>query len=332
MSQLIDESINRFFKGKTVLVTGAGGYIAGRLIERLVNTGCDRLVRLSRKTALKDIPLVNRWDIQADLSRDNGWVEWLSGVDVVYHLAGQTSAYIAEDNPQDDWTANVLPLVNLCQACKEISVNPIVVFASTATVIGLSERLPVNESHPEVPITIYDIHKLLAEKLLFLYTRMGCLQGCALRLANVYGPGNASGSQDRGVVNKLIQMALGGLNLRIFGKGENIRDYVYIDDVVEAFLLAAVNHKQTAGRPFFIGSGRGYTLNDAIHAIACAAANFTGKKVIVENAEAPSALLGIERRDFIADVSAFSAMCGWSPRRELHEGLAMTAAFFAAGK
>jgi UDP-glucose 4-epimerase len=328
MSRILAESIKRFFAGKTVLITGAGGYIASSLMQKLAGTGCEKLVRISRKTELPDMPSLKLWDIQADLSCEDKWDEWLSGVDVIFHLAGQTSAYIAEQNPQDDWRVNVLPLLNLSQACKRTSVKPVVIFASTATVIGLSKTLPVNEAHPEMPITIYDIHKLLAEKVLFHFNRMGCLYGCALRLANVYGPGHASGSQDRGVINKFIRMALDGHSLRVFGMGENVRDYVFIEDVVESFLLAAVNHERTAGCPFFIGSGRGHTLNEAIRAVAYAAEKITGRMVAVENVEAPSTLLEIEHRDFIADISAFSDLSGWLPEKDFGDGLDATTAFF----
>lgn len=323
------QDLLRFFRGKKVLVTGAGGYIANSLILKLADLAC-RIVRLSRKSLLPILPEVDIFDYRVDISKDDDWKLWIDDVDVIYHLAGQTSAYTAEESPLDDWRVNVLPVMNMCQACKKKGITPIVVFASTATVIGLSDTIPVKEDCYEAPITVYDIHKLIAEKYLNHYTRSGNIKACSLRLANVYGPGSDSGSSDRGVINQLMRIAVQGNPLTVYGEGKSIRDYVYIDDVADAFLTAAVCPECTAGRSYFIGSGQGYTLNLSIAETAIAAEKITGRRVDVLHTDPPAGLLPIEQRDFVADISTFSAATGWKPQYDLRDGLVKTAVFFAS--
>jgi nucleoside-diphosphate-sugar epimerase len=319
----------RFLTGKKVLVTGASGYIANNLILKLADIGC-RIVRLSRKSLLPTVPEAEFFDIRGDITKEDGWESWIDGVDVIFHLAGQTSAYAAEEFPLEDWKVNVLPIMHMCKACKGKGTVPIVVFASTATVIGLSDTIPVREDCYEAPITVYDIHKLMSEKFLTHYTRSGSIQACNLRLANVYGPGSNSGSSDRGVINQLMRLALEGNPLTVYGEGKSIRDYVYIEDVSEAFLAAAAYPGDTAGHSYFIGSGRGYTLNESITETAIAAEKITGRYVDVLHAEPPVSLLSIEHRNFIADISAFSTATGWKPQYDLRDGLAKTAVFFSS--
>jgi nucleoside-diphosphate-sugar epimerase len=319
----------RFFTGKKVLVTGASGYIANNLILKLTDIGC-RIVRLSRKDLLPADPEMGIVDIRADISTEDGWESWIDQVDVIFHLAGQTSAYAAEASPLDDWKVNVLPVLNMCKACKNKGTTPIVVFASTATVIGLSDTIPVGESCYEAPITVYDIHKLTSEKYLTHYALSGSIRSCSLRLANVYGPGSDSGSSDRGVVNQMMRLALQGNPLTVYGEGKAIRDYVYIDDVTKAFMFAAAYSGNTTGHSYFIGSGRGCTMKASITEIALAAEKITGRRVEVLHTNPPASLLPIEQRDFIADISAFSAATGWKPRYDFRDGLAETASFFSS--
>ena len=323
------QDLFRFFDGKKILVTGASGYVANNLILKLADFSC-RIVRLSRKSLLPTVPEADFLDIRGDITREDGWESWIDGVDVIFHLAGQTSAYAAEASPLDDWKINVLPVLNMCKACKNKGTTPIVVFASTATVIGLSDTIPVGESCYEAPITVYDIHKLTSEKYLTHYALSGSIRSCSLRLANVYGPGSDSGSSDRGVVNQMMRLALQGNPLTVYGEGKAIRDYVYIDDVTEAFLSAAAYSEDTTGHSYFIGSGLGCTMKASITEIAIAAEKITGNLVAVLHTNPPANLLPIEHRNFIADISAFSAITGWKPRYDFRDGLAETASYFSS--
>ena len=301
------------------MITGAGGYIAANLTAALADTPC-RILRIDKPGAAFP-PLAGRGpeirDLEMDIRRRDAWEGVLDDVDIVYHLAAQTSVYAADRDPEADLETNVLPLLNLLTSCRRQGLNPAVIFAGTVTEAGLTETLPVNEDHPDRPITIYDLHKLAAERYLLHFTANNTVRGVALRLANVYGPGPKSGSADRGILNAMIRKAIGGQELTIYGEGDCRRDYVFIDDVVEAFLLAAVHMDCLAGRYFVIGSGCGHTVAQAIRVVAQQVEMKTGRKVAVRNVEAPANLSPIEYRQFVADSGRFSRLTGWKPRYSL---------------
>jgi nucleoside-diphosphate-sugar epimerase len=312
--------------GKTILITGGGGYIAANLANALGETPC-RIVRIDRPGAAfppcaGGIPEIR--DTAVDIRRGDAWEGILAGVDIVYHLAAQTSVYAAERDPVADLEINVLPMLRLLTTCRERGLKPAIVFAGTVTEAGLTGTLPVNEDHPDRPITVYDLHKLAAERYLLHFTAGNAVRGAVLRLANVYGPGPASGSADRGILNAMIRRALRGEELTIYGEGDCRRDYVFIGDVVQAFLLAAVHMDSLAGERFVIGTGRGCTVAQAIGMVAKRVELKTGRRVAVRNVKAPADLSPIEYRQFVADAGRFSRLTGWRPRRSLQEGIDIT--------
>jgi len=262
------------------------------------------------------------------LRRERGnafpWQNSLEEIDVVFHLAAQTSVATAAKNPPADFESNVRPLLQLAEVASENHWCPAVIFAGTVTEIGIPRRLPVNESYPDHPITIYDIHKWMAEQYLKYYARQRILRGATLRLANVYGPGPASQSQDRGVLNQMIRRALKGEILTLYGPGEQLRDFLYVEDASLAFLAAGTSIERINGRHFVIGTGKGHTLAEAFHLVADQVAQVTGRRVEVQKIQPSAPLLPIEERNFTADSRSFSEITGWSPRTSLSEGIAKT--------
>ena len=320
-----------FFAGKRVLLTGAGGYIGHAVSRALADTDCT-LVRLRRREAAL-MPLHGNCvteDVRADLTDDSAdlgaWKRWLRGVDVVLHLAGQTSAVQSDLYPEEDWRINVRPLLRLCRAAKDMDEVPVVVFAGTVTQIGLSDDAPVNEGHPHRPMTTYDVHKLSAENHLLLHSLAGDVSGVSLRLPNIYGPGPKSGNSDRGILNMMMRRALGGEPLTVYGDGAPVRDYLYVEDAARAFLAAAMAIDVTQGRYFVIGTGEGYSLAEAMGVVAKRSEMVTGRKVELHHIDPPGDLPSIEQRNFIADYSAFSEAAGWSPEWRLEAGVDRTIA------
>jgi nucleoside-diphosphate-sugar epimerase len=309
------------YAGRTVAVTGASGYIAGELIDELSGQNC-RVLRVSRQA------LTSRSGIDADIIGDIAEPEiWLSIVeraDVIFHLAGNTSVYGAEKDPLLSLRSIVIPIVHLIAAAKKMDKRIRVVLAGTATQFGLTECLPVNETARDHPITVHDLHKLFAEKELLLATQTDWIAGTCLRLANVYGPSAGRySSSERGVLNKVVQAALAGNHIQVFGDGQQIRDYTYLSDAVEAFLATGSNDR-TVGRYFVVGTGRGVTVADAFAAAARIADRATGRTTVIRKVPWPNGLSKIETRSFIADASAFSAATGWRPRIGLEEGIERT--------
>jgi UDP-glucose 4-epimerase len=314
-----------FFAGKRILVTGAGGYLASNLVSRLIDLEC-AIIRVSRRAAgaSADGGAVAILDVQGDIQNPLLWEGLLERVDVVYHLAAQTSVPIAEQDPVTDWRCNVLPMLNLLETCRKKRWRPMIVFSGTATEVGIPEHLLVNEQPRDVPVTVYDLHKLWAEQYLIHYARQDIVGGCTLRLSNVYGPGPKSSSGDRGIINQMMSRAIVGEDLTVYGTGECLRDYVYVDDVVEAFLRAPVCRDGVNGRYFVIGSGEGHSIAEAIGMIAERVAARTSRCVAVKHVKPPMLQSAIESRNFIADTARYKAATGWQGRYSLAEGIDRT--------
>lgn len=324
MSQTLDNQIQEYFTNKRILITGASGYIATNLIDVLKDVDCS-MIRLSRKNSLQHVDgVANIEDIQGDIRGEHIWKEVLNGTDIIYHFAAQTSAYIAEVNPFADLEANVLPMLRILEVCQKQLYKPSIIFSGTVTETGMTKVVPVNEDRKDNPITIYDLHKLMAENYLKYFSEKDIVQGVILRLPNVYGPGPKSSSKDRGILNLMIKRALSGMTLQVYGSGNQIRDYIYIDDVVCAFLVAAINIEKTNGQHFVIGSSIGFSVSDSIYLVKERVLEKTGKQIDIVNIPPPSTSFLIEERNFIADISRFTSSTGWQPKFSLNNGIDRT--------
>lgn len=317
---LLDE-----YCGKTVAVTGAAGFLGGRLVNRLAAVAC-RIVRVARTAPPPPdvVPDATMVDVVGDVGDLAVWDAALRDADVVFHFAGQTSGVAAAENPTSDFDANVAPMRQLVVTCRRLRRRPMVMFAGTVTQAGIPPRLPVDEDAPDQPVTIYDRHKLMAEDELKAAASEGVVCGATLRLANVYGPGRHGRHKDRNVLNRMITAALRGEPLTVYGTGDYVRDYVFVEDVVDAFLVAAARPQRVNGRHYVVGSGRGITIRDAFELVAARVELLTGRRVPVVMAEPVTRLSAIEQRHFVADPSRFSAATGWRPAWSLADGIDRT--------
>lgn len=315
--------------GKCLLVTGAAGYIASSLVCLLADVDCH--IRLLSRGAL-NLPdrATSGFDIVRGDVRDPAiWGEVLRGVDVVFHLAGQTSVRVANADPLADRRANVDPIVNLLEACRNHGWHPTVLFAGTETQAGLPKTLPVDESHVDRPITVYDLHKLMAEQYLEYYARQHLVDGVTLRLTCVYGPGPSVSAPDRGVLNLMVGRAIAGEVLQVYGDGDVLRDYVHVWDVARAFVAASSHLDRLNGRHFLVGSGEGHTVAEAIHLVSEVATHELRRAVPVLHVDPPAgALFEIDARNFVADPRRFHEATGWRPSFSLEDGLRDTVLSF----
>lgn len=318
------ESKKNIYSGKRVLVTGANGYIGQLLSNHLAAAGCS-LTTLARSPSTSAGKISGVREVVGDITDPSTWDSALAeDIEVVFHLAAQTSAYKAAQDPLRDYAVNAGAVAVLADRASSMAHMTHIVLASSATVYGLPTSLPVGQKTPDGPTTVYDVHKQAAENYLRVAGHRGDITWTSLRLANVYGPGRASSASDRGVLNKIVARALNGDGISVYGSGAPIRDYVFVDDVVAAFAAAGCRPLETNMQVYPIGTGRGTSLLEAFTIAVEAAASSTGIRVSICQVEAPDSLLKIEYRDFIADIDAFNQATGWVPITSLENGVMKT--------
>ncbi|MDD5195985.1 MAG: NAD-dependent epimerase/dehydratase family protein [Candidatus Omnitrophica bacterium] len=320
-------SILPFFKGKRILITGGAGYLATRLTSFLKDIDC-HIIRLDCREA-NFIPVTNCKakieDREGDVRKKITWENNLERIEVVFHFAAQTSAYVANEDPQADWKNNVMPMINLIETVRKNDLKPTVIFSSTVTVTGLPGQLPVDESCPANPVTYYDLHKLMCENYLRCFVKLGFLKGAILRFVNIYGPGPRASNVHRGILNSMVKKAIIGEPLTIYGGGGYLRDYLYIDDAITAFLTAAAKIEDVNGEYFVIGTGKAYSIFEAFNLVAERVALKTKRqRVKVEYSNAPFEQSVIELRNFCANADKFMRLTGWKPRYSFVEGIDKT--------
>ena len=314
--------ISSKLKGKVVSITGSNGYIGSALTRELEKYSL-KIIRISRKQ-LTPKDGVEDWVL--DLNKKSSWIKIVSKSDIIFHLSGNTSIYDAEKDPKESLISTLFPIIQLINASKKLSRIPRVIFSSTATVYGLTEVLPVLETKRPSPITVYDLHKFFAEQQLLVASSSNIIDAISLRLANVYGPSpTESLSQDRGILSKITKKRFALKNLQIYGNGDYLRDYIYIDDVVNAFLHASVmdydillNKNQIS---LNVASGKGTPVKEVFELISREIEKITGIRGDIENVAWPEEVNEIEKRNYIGSIELIKSLTGWQPSVSLEEGI-----------
>lgn len=311
-----------FYSGKHILLTGGAGYLASNLLDLLKDINCF-IIRLDRfdNTSLSQGGVANMQCLVGDVCDRPVWERVLDGIDIVFHFAAQTSAYVANKAPLADLDNNVKPMVHLLETCRHQGIHPTVIFASTVTIAGIPTFLPVDETHQDNPLTVYDLHKLTAEQYLSMYAGLGVVKGTSLRLANVYGPGPASSRSDRGILNQMVRRAIAGESLTVYLPGDRLRDYIFVEDVVWAFAQAGCKIDKLNSKYFVIGSGQGHTIAQATSLVADRVALRMGTRITIVHVDPPSEYSPIEDRNFVANSQHFSQKTDWKVFYSLTEGI-----------
>lgn len=311
---------------KRVLVTGGLGFMGFNLVRALQRT--DARVRvLSRSWP----PLPG--NVESTLGgvaffhgdiRDPAVVEEaVSGCDVIFHLAGKSGPAASNASPLEDLDVNSRGLLTLLDACRSLSAGVKIVFPSSRLVYGSSDKQPTNESAPTAPLSIYGIHKWSAEQYLLLYHRLYGLRVTILRVTNPYGPFQRPEQNRYGVVNWFIHQAMHDQPLTVYGEGAQLRDYIHIDDVVDAFLVAGTA-SEADGKIFNVGSGHGISFLEMAELIVRAS-----RRGSIQHVEWPPEAAVVETGDFVADTSFIAERLGWKAKIPIESGVADVIARYA---
>lgn len=315
------------FAGRRVLILGGLGFIGSNLAKRLVDldarvTLVDSMLEqyggnTHNLTGFEDRVEINFSDI-----RDTHSLRYLiRGADVIYSMAGQTSHIDSMQDPFTDLEINCTSQLAILESCRKHNPDAEILYASTRQLYGRPQYLPVDEAHPIAPVDVNGINKYAAEMYYRLYHEVHGLRCTSLRLTNTYGPRQHLRGNKQGFVGIFIRLALNGEKIRIFGDGRQLRDFNYVDDVVEAFLLAT-GREDLYGKAYNLGHAERHSLLEFVE-ILSQHADFDYELVpFPEEHEA------IDIGDFYADSSAFQQETGWSPKVDLVEGLGRTVDYF----
>jgi UDP-glucose 4-epimerase len=299
---------------KKALVTGGAGFIGSHLSSRLLREGWDVHIIDNLSTGFRENIPEGAIFHELDFSDPNFSNRLPSErFDVVFHLAAQSSGEISFDDPAYDLMTNCLSTVLLCDWCLKHG-TPRFIFTSSMSIYGDQDAQPVSETATPSPKSFYGIGKLASEAYLKVYEDMG-LATTALRLFNVYGPGQNLENMRQGMVSIFLAFILKGKELVVKGSPDRYRDIVYIDDVIDAY-LACLDNPETHGNSYNVGTGQKTTVGELLDA-ELAAFGKTRDSYPVRFAEnTPGDTFGIQ-----ADCKKLQTDTGWSPKVDLATGL-----------
>jgi nucleoside-diphosphate-sugar epimerase len=316
-------------KGTKVLITGGLGFIGSNLAHKLVQMGADVTI-LDAMLEPYGFNMQNVNDIKDDIRIISGDIRDLKTVadavkekNFIFHLAAQVGRSISMNSPVLDLKINCLGTLNILNCCKKYNNSARIVYASSRAVIGEPLYFPVDENHPTNPTDVYGINKLTAEKYCLLYSKTYGIEATSLRLSNVYGPRSQIRNDYYGILNRFIGLTMMDQPLPVFGSGNQTRDYVFIDDVTEAFILAACN-KRAVGETFFVGSGVETKFIDMVKMII----SVVGKGSYYHR-NFPSDLEKIDIKRFVVSYKKINDYLAWSPKTSLADGIKETATYYS---
>jgi UDP-glucose 4-epimerase len=316
------------FKNKKVLITGGLGFVGSNLSIKLAKSGADVLIvdnmlprqggNLFNIEPVKNKVRVNISDIRNRTSMNH----LVKGMDYIFHLAGQVNHVDSVKNPLNDLSINVEGTLVIMEALRENNPGAKVIFTGTRGEYGTSLKLPVSEKHEINPIGIYAITNFAAERIVLTYHNLHKIRSVCLRITNTFGPRHQMNHDEYGVFNWFIRKAIDNDTISIFGDGRILRDYLFIDDLVESLSMVAL--KDSAyGEVYNIGSGVPVNFIDLANKIISIAGR--GKTKYTGFTSERKAL---EPGDYYADITKIHKAIGWKPKTLLDAGIKKTIKYY----
>jgi UDP-glucose 4-epimerase len=324
-----EELFKKTFENKKILVTGGLGFIGSNLAKALVPLGADVLLvdslipdyggNLFNIADIKSDVTVNI----ADVRDENGMRYLVRDQDFLFNLAGQVSHLDSMVDPMTDLEINCRSQLSILEACRYVNPSVRIVYASTRQIYGKPVELPVSEDHPIRPTDVNGINKASGEMYHQIYADVYGLRTTSLRLTNTYGPRQLMKHNRQGFAGWFIRSVVLGEEILLFGDGEQKRDFNYVDDVVDAFLVAAAK-PQAEGETFNLGA----TPPTSLRAFVELLYEVSGREPTYRLVPFPEERRRIDIGDFYADYSKIERTLGWSPKTTLADGVAKTIEFY----
>ena len=319
--------IETAFANRKVLITGGAGFIGSNLAARLVGLGArvtvlDNLLPGCGGNLFNLEPIQDRIHIKImDLRDDRGLLPLVEGQDYLFNLAGRSSHMDSMRDPYGDLDANCRAHLAILEACRIGNPDLRIVFASTRQLYGKPDSLPVSEQHALRPIDINGIHKLAGEWYHTLYHELYGIHSCTLRLTNTYGPRMRVKDARQTFLGLWIRLVTQNKPFEVWG-GEQLRDFTYVDDAVDAFLLAAACDA-AKGQIYNLGGDSVVSLKDLAETLIT---HHKGGNYTI--CAFPDDRKAIDIGDYYSDFGAIHRDLGWTPKVGLVDGLMQTMDYF----
>jgi UDP-glucose 4-epimerase len=320
-----------FYRGRKALVTGGLGFVGSNLCRTLADLGAEVLAvdsllpdyggNLFNLDGYEDRVRINIADV-----RGHAMEYLVRGQDLLFNLAGQVSHIDSMLDPFTDLEINCRSQLWILEAVRKANPDVRIVYASTRQVYGKPTRLPVDESHLLTPTDVNGINKISGEFYHLVYHSVYGLRATVLRLTNTYGPRQLIRHSRQGFIGWFVRKVILGEEIEIFGDGRQLRDFDYVDDVVDAFLRAGASEAAT-GEILNLGGDRPVSLLDLVELMIRLAGRGSYRLVPF-----PADRKKIDIGDFYADTTKVRRTLGWAPRVSLEEGLARTFAYYEQHK
>jgi nucleoside-diphosphate-sugar epimerase len=319
------------YQNRSVLITGGLGFIGSTLARRLVEIGgvtvhlLDAMLEGQGGNAFNIRGIEDRLIVhKGDLRDREQVIRLVADTDYVFNLAGSVSHVDSMHYPQHDLELNCRAQLELLEACRHHNRGCKIVFTSTRQVYGRPVYLPLDEQHPLAPVDVNGVHKLAAENYHLLYQGIFGMRTVCLRLTNTYGPRQLLKHNRQGFIAWFVRQALEGGVIDLYGDGKQRRDIVYVEDVIDALLLAGAS-AAAEGQIFNVGGGEPVSLVD----IAEALVSLT-RRGSVHAVSFPSERREIDIGDTYSSNKKIESTLGWRPVTNWRSGLAQTIDFYRA--
>ncbi len=310
--------LERAFGGRRVLVTGGAGFVGSALVRRLIELGARITVLDDLFTGRRDAIPAGAEFIEGSVTDEQLVRDLVKRHTVVFHLAAR-NIIASTANPRDDFATNIGGTLNVLLAARDSNVER-VVYTSSASVYGNPRSIPINEDDGLVTLSPYAVSKLAGEHYCVAFYESYGLPVAVVRYSNVYGPYQTPENPYCGVVSKFLMAAYAGQPLCVHGDGGQTRDFTFVEDAVDATILAAT-HPRAEGEVFNVGTG----VETSVNELAAAIGRACGREVAIDH---------IDRRDIdnirrrVVNIEKIRRMLKWAPQITLERGLEQTVRWF----
>lgn len=317
------------FANQRIVITGGLGFLGSTLALRLADAGA-RVTVIDNLHPLYGGNLFNIADAQDrievvvdDIRNLDVMGPLIARADIMFHLAGQVSYIDSLSMPYEDLDLNAKATLGILECCRKSNPTLRILFSSTRMTYGKAEVPILSETSPTNPLSLYGIHKLTAEKYLLMYYKDFGIPSTVLRLTNPYGPRQQIKHSKYSVVGWFVRQAMEGKTIKIFGDGAQLRDYVFVDDIVTA-MIGCASGPVAVGEVVNVGSGQSTRFRDMVSTVIDCVSR--GR---MEFVPWPDDYERVETGDIAVDISKLKSLTAWQPRWTLQDGIRQTFEYYS---